>query len=146
MPRCPLTWAPVMQAAAGGLHVGSYLPSVPQQEPPPPATQAGAWHARLLPGLLHHPEQPKPGSASSRSPGLTDKTSTILAQAETTLIFPELHAKEYSLAAFDKGTCQNAVSDSYNHIHFEKVNFSCLPLKTLQVQQQLSSYSSWLFP
>lgn len=136
----PLRRTPATQAAARGIHVGSHLPSVWQQEPPPPATQAGTWHACLLPGLPHHPEQLKPCSGSSRLPGLTDKTPTVLAQAVMTPVSPEPHAKEHSLAAFDKGTCQNTVSDSYNHVHFETVNFSCPPLTTPQAPMFSSSF------
>lgn len=104
--------------AAGEIHVKSHLSFVPQQEPPSPAKKARTWHAHLLHGLLHHPKQLKPHSVSSCSLALTDKTSMVLAQAETPPVFPEPRAKDYSLAAFDEGTCQNTVSDSYNHIHF----------------------------
>lgn len=48
-------------------------------------------------------------AASSRSMGLSDKTPTVLAQAETTPVSSEPQAKEHSLAAFDKRTCQNSV-------------------------------------
>lgn len=68
---------------------------------------------------LHLPQQCAPGTrghclgchntlssqsptARSHSMGLSDKTPTVLAQAETTPVSPELHTKEHSLAAFDK--------------------------------------------
>jgi len=48
-------------------------------------------HLHPPPGLL------KPGSGSGRSPGLTDKTPTVLAQEQATPVLPEPHAKERSL-------------------------------------------------